>query len=252
MTSPIREAIRSTHPFMDFTFDLRRLSYPDWLLLGEAASKSEHLASVALLPETAARLQRHQLVRGVLGTAAIEGNTLTADEVERHLEGRLNLPRSRDYLGREIDNIVRLCNEELALLNTGAERRLSADTIAELNRGILEGLPVAENAEPGRYRRHRVGVGRYLALPPELARDATQEMCDWLYDGAARARVNRTLPPLRPLTPAGPRRSARRRPVAGEPSRCHAHPRTSLLCATRSSRRLCSWPSSPVAPAATC
>ena len=51
--------------------------------------------------------------KGALATTAIEGNTLTEDEVVKHLEGRLRLPQSRQYLVKEIDNIVGACNSIL-------------------------------------------------------------------------------------------------------------------------------------------
>jgi hypothetical protein len=80
------------------------------MLLGEARSKCEHIANVPLRPATAEQLHLLYLAKGALATTAIEGNTLSEDEVVRHLQGKLQLPPSKEYLAKEIDNIVAACN----------------------------------------------------------------------------------------------------------------------------------------------
>lgn len=50
-------------------------------MLGEAASKCEHIAGVPLRPSVAQELHRLYLAKGALATTAIEGNTLTENEV---------------------------------------------------------------------------------------------------------------------------------------------------------------------------
>ena len=79
--------------------------------LGEAASKSEHIAGVPLRPVTAERLHLLYLAKGAGATTAIEGNSLIEKEVLRHLEGKLKMPLSKEYLTQEIDNIVTVCNQ---------------------------------------------------------------------------------------------------------------------------------------------
>ena len=84
-----------THPWIDFSLDLRSAPYQLWMLLGEAQSKIEHTGSVPLRPDTAQELHRLYLAKGVLATTAIEGNTLTESQVIELLEGKLTLPPSR-------------------------------------------------------------------------------------------------------------------------------------------------------------
>ena len=71
-----------THPWINFTLDARSLNHTTWLLLGEAVSKMEHVAGVPLGPDAADRLHSVYLAKGVLATTAIEGNTLTEEEVQ--------------------------------------------------------------------------------------------------------------------------------------------------------------------------
>ena len=99
-----------THPWISFRIDLRKAAPTLWLLLGEAASKCEHIAGVPLRPSVAQSLHQLYLAKGALATTAIEGNTLTETEVLAHLQGKLRLPPSKEYLGQEVDNCVSFAN----------------------------------------------------------------------------------------------------------------------------------------------
>src|ERR1019366_3875064 len=98
-------AYEKTHPWINFDIDLRRASPRLWLMLGEACSKCDNLATAALLPETARALHQLYLAKGALATTAIEGNTLTEEQALQLLEGKLKLPPSKEYLAREVKNI---------------------------------------------------------------------------------------------------------------------------------------------------
>lgn len=169
----------ASHRWLRFSLDLRPAAPRLWMLLGEAASKCEHIAAVPLEPATAERLHRLYLAKGALATTAIEGNTLTEQEVLAHLEGRLQLPKSKEYLAQEIDNIVRACNE---LPKAAAEGgvALTADRVCAFNRQVLEGLKVEDGVVPGEIRRHSVTVGRYLGAPAEDCRYLLERLCAWL------------------------------------------------------------------------
>lgn len=87
-----------THPWLTFAGNLKDALPALWLMLGECQSKCEHMARVPLRPETARQLYRIYLAKGALATTAIEGNTLSEEEVLQHLDGKLKLPPSREYL----------------------------------------------------------------------------------------------------------------------------------------------------------
>ena len=174
-------AYEASHRWLRFSLDLRPAAPRLWMLLGEAASKCEHIAAVPLEPATAERLHRLYLAKGALATTAIEGNTLTEQEVLAHLEGRLQLPKSKEYLAQEIDNIVRACNELPKAAAEGAVA-LTADRVCAFNRQVLEGLRVEDGVVPGEIRRHSVTVGRYLGAPAEDCRYLLERLCVWLED----------------------------------------------------------------------
>jgi Fic family protein len=169
-----------THPWLTFAaIDLQHAPYQLWMQLGEAGSMIEHIAGTPLRPDVATMLHATYAVKGVHATSAIEGNTLTEDQVRARLEGSLELPRSQEYLGREVDNIDAGYGHALRRAS-GEGERLGPDEVRELNRLILGGLDLDEDAVAGEYRRHRVVVGRYLGAPPEDVEHLVECLCDWL------------------------------------------------------------------------
>ncbi len=169
-----------THPWLDFTLDVRELDTTSWLLLGEAVSKTEHIAGVPLDPNSAQKLHAVYLAKGALATTAIEGNTLTEDEVREHLEGRLQLPPSRKYLTQEIDNIVAACNDIGNGIIRGDSGPITIDEIRGYNRLVLNELPLQEDVVPGDLRSHSIMVGRYRGAPAEDCELLLGKFCDWL------------------------------------------------------------------------
>lgn len=171
-----------THPWLTFVLDLKRLGYRTWLLLGEADSKCGHLAGAPLTPDVAAEMHTIYLSKGIHGTTSIEGNTLTETEVRQRIEGDLPLPRSREYLGTEIDAVLALCNELAAEVRDGRTPGLTVERIHEFNRRILEGQPAKDDVVPGQTRTHSVtvGINSYRGAPAEDCDFLLKKMVDWL------------------------------------------------------------------------
>lgn len=172
-----------TQPWISFEIDLRKASFRLWMLLGEARSKCEHIAEVPLLPHVAKHLHQVFLAKGVLATTAIEGNTLTEEEVLKRIEGQLKLPPSKEYLGKEIDNIVQACNSIGRAVLAGDQAGVRAQDIKEYNRLVLKDLPLDEKAVPGEIRGHSVVVGSYKGAPAEDCSFLLEKLCDWLKTG---------------------------------------------------------------------
>lgn len=175
----MKRAYESSHPWLRFGADLTRLPVEFWMLLGEARSKCEHLASVPMLPATAERMHLLHLSKGAAATTAIEGNTLSEEEVLRRVEHTLELPASREYLGREIDNFVRTVNESQAEV-LQSDFKLTVPFLMRVHRQILEGLPLSEEVVPGELRKHKVTVARYRGAPPEDVEFLLEKLCGWL------------------------------------------------------------------------
>lgn len=150
------------------------------MLLGEARSKIAHIAGSLLNPKVAREMHFVYLTKGVLATTAIEGNTLSEDEARRRIDGDLDLPPSREYLGREIDNIIAAFNEIEDELVAGVALPMSRATIEKYNRLILKDLELDEGVVPGEIPAHAVGVGGYSGAPREDCELLLERLSEWL------------------------------------------------------------------------
>jgi len=110
------------YPWISFKVDVSKLSFLTWIKLGECVSKSVHICRVPLKPNVAEEMHKIYLAKGAQATTAIEGNTLTEEEVRLRMEHQLKLPPSKEYLGQEVDNIIRLCNEIMEKCGRPRER----------------------------------------------------------------------------------------------------------------------------------
>jgi len=192
--SNIRSYLK-THPWLTFRANFQRQAGALlWIMLGECGSKCDHIAGVPLRPALAAELYRIYLAKGVLATTAIEGNTLTEEEVRQHLEGKLQLPPSREYLAQEIDNVVAGCNSIHKELAAGKPPSLTADRIVELNRTVLDKLTLEDGVKPGEIRRHNVTVGKYRGAPAEDCRYLLERLCEWLASDDFQSRPGLEIP----------------------------------------------------------
>ena len=170
-----------THPWITFQVDLQNMEHPDWMLFGEARAKCDQIAGTPLMPVTAEQLHKLYLVKGVRATTAIEGNTLSEEEVNSLIEGSLRLPPSQKYLEQEVDNVVEACNAIAGQVMESGYRPLTVEDICRYNVQVLENLDLLEQKTvPGEIRQYSVVVGRYRAAPAQDCRYLLERMCNWL------------------------------------------------------------------------
>lgn len=179
MSSQKRE-YQKTHPYINFSLKLHDPNASLWLLLGEAKSKSTHIARTLLHPQRSHELMQVFLTKGVLATTAIEGNTLSEEEVRRVIENRSQLPRSKQYLGQEIQNVVGAYNLVVQEVLETPDAKLTPEHFKRWNALILEDLAVDEGVHPGQFRDGSVVVGNYRAPPARDVEHLLQRLCDWL------------------------------------------------------------------------
>ncbi len=186
-------AFQSSHPWITFTLYLEQAPSRFWMLLGEACAICEQIRKSPLLPDTFGALHQIYLERGVHATTAIEGNTLTVEQISRRIQGLLKLPPSKEYLGQEVDNIIQACNEILEAMATGDVPPITPQRIKELNRAVLYGLELEQGVIPGEIPTRQVGVADYVAAPREDCEYLLSRMCDWLREiESAQTLGNRT------------------------------------------------------------
>ena len=170
-----------SHPWITFkATDLNDLGAKTWMLLGEARSKCEHLAGVPLPPEAAKDFYTVALVKGAQATTAIEGNTLTEEQVAGILDGTFTAPQSRAYQEREVRNVLDALQ---GIADQVMERRspaITKDLICEFNRRILDGTEHEPDAVPGAVRDHAVSVANYRGAPAEDCDYLLECLAGWL------------------------------------------------------------------------
>lgn len=172
-----------SHPWI--TFDAKALNkvHPRlWMLLGEARSKCEHLAGAPLKPEIAERFYRVTLIKGAQATTAIEGNTLTEEQVAGILDGSFEAPPSRKYQEIEVRNVLDALTKIDGQVQRGEHPRLTRELLSDFNRQVLAGLEdqLDDSTAPGEVRDHSVVVGRYRGAPAEDCEYLLDRLGDWL------------------------------------------------------------------------
>jgi len=148
--------------------------------LGQCDAIVEAIRDMPLKPEHYRRLLRVSLVKGAQATTAIEGNTLTEDEVEQVAAGA-SLPPSRKYQEIEVRNVLRAMNElrdEIA-----AERRpemICSELLLRFHELIGRELGEHFDAVPGKFRTDSRVVGRYRCPEARDVSDLVERLCKWL------------------------------------------------------------------------
>lgn len=174
-----REFVDS-HPWMSFRLDLRSADPVFWQLLGEAQSKCRHLMLSPLNPQARHELEALCLAKGAQATTAIEGNSLTLEQVQAAVRGNLRVPPSQEYLKQEVDNVIEACRtieERVARTKTF---ELSVDLLRELNALVLRGLELEDHVVAGEFRDVPLVAGPYRAAPARDVEFLTELMSEWL------------------------------------------------------------------------
>ena len=170
-----------SHPWITFkATEFNDLGPATWMLLGEARSKCEHLAGVPLRPDVARRLYDVALVKGAQATTAIEGNTLTEEQVAGILDGTFSAPPSRAYQEREVRNVLDALQEIADQVMGGDSPAITSDLICEFNRRLLDGTEHELDAVPGKVRDHEVAVATYRGAPAEDCEYLLESLAVWL------------------------------------------------------------------------
>jgi Fic family protein len=179
MRTPER-AYKTSHPWITFKVDLSRAGAELWILLGEARSKVEHLSLALLKPAVRDELLQVYLTKGARATTAIEGNTLSEEEVAAIVAGRAATPQpSQEYLYREVENILAAFNHIKDHLIAGGSAELTSASAKKFNREVLEGVQ-RDDIRPGEFRTRSVVVGNYRGAPAEDCQYLVERLCDWL------------------------------------------------------------------------
>lgn len=149
-------------------------------LLGQCEAFVKAIRHTPLLPEDYTKLLRVSMIKGAQATTAIEGNTLSEEEVKQVAEGA-KLPPSKEYLQQEVKNIIDAFNELLKeVVYDGHDQFIDADLLKRFHRLVGKDLGEHLAAIPGRFRENQVTVGTYRCPAPEHVEGLVGNLCEWM------------------------------------------------------------------------
>lgn len=170
-----------THPWIDFDASVaNRLDAQSWMRIGEAYARCAELSGTPLAPAMADALHQHALIRGAQATVAIEGNTLTVEQVASIYAGEFSAPQSRAYQEREVRNVLEAFERLDGMVMEDGNLHLSAELICETNRWVLDGVDPDAASAPGTIRSHSVVVGPYVGPPARDCWHLLERLAEWL------------------------------------------------------------------------
>jgi len=151
-------------------------------MLGQCEAIIRIISSAPLEPVYRQQLLKVSLRKGAQATTAIEGNTLSEEEIIKIDEGGV-LPPSKEYLQTEVQNVITALNQiRDEVIIDGKDHLITPELIKTFHYNIGKNLGEHLKAVPGQFRSagHDVVVGHYK---PPLGKDVLQlivRLCDWL------------------------------------------------------------------------
>ena len=150
--------------------------------LGQCDAFVDALSNVPINPVDRSKFLIVSLIKGARATTAIEGNTLSEEEIARVIEGQ-KLPPSKSYQENEVKNILDALNQlmrEVALDNRA--QHIDPEMIKRFHYMVGKGLGEVFEAVPGKYRTHNVHVGG-VYIPPDYkdVKNLVEQFCEWIF-----------------------------------------------------------------------
>ena len=151
-------------------------------LLIRATVLSETIIDLPILPELASQIQPDILYSSISGTAAIEGNPITGEDVKKIARGEtIDIYTQKDQ--QEIKNLIKAYNLLSGIEPTSEPFKLTEELICELHKIITSDVPDENNA-PGKYRNGIVHVGDKahggVYTPPKISEDINNMMKEFV------------------------------------------------------------------------
>lgn len=147
--------------------------------LGQCYAAIRAISETPIQPDYRQKLLAVSITKGAQSTTAIEGNTLTDEEIELIQKGR-SLPPSKEHQQNEVKNIISAFNE---LLNEAVNHNhgvlIDEKFILRLHKMVGHDLGENFSATPGKFRNHPVVVGYYRAPEHSIVKEMIKKFCDW-------------------------------------------------------------------------
>lgn len=149
-------------------------------LLGQCRTLTSAISDTPIQPEYYEQLLSVSLIKGAQATTAIEGNTLSEEEIIKIQSGE-KLPPSKEYQETEVKNILNAFNiflQEVTVDNN--VQYITPELIKKMHHAIGENLGNHFDSIPGKYREDSRVVGQYRCPDHRLVKEYIESLCKWL------------------------------------------------------------------------
>lgn len=150
------------------------------ILLGQCEAYVQSINNTPILPQHYRSLMKVALLKGAQATTAIEGNTLSDEEITKVMDN-IKLPPSKEYQEIEVRNILNAYNELLnEIVNSGIDQLISKELLLRFHKMVGKDLGEHFAAIPGKLREAEVVVGRYRCPDHRDIPMLVDKLCQWL------------------------------------------------------------------------
>lgn len=169
-----------THSFIRFarSWDLDN---DTWFILGQCKSLISSIWRTPIMPRYRDEIYSVSLIKGAQATTAIEGNTLSEDEVRQINEGKSLKKESKQYMEQEVKNVLEALNIlRNQIVSNESIQLLTPHLIRKFHEMIGRDLGDNFEAIPGQFRRNEVTVGSVYRAPSYTEVDQLMDsFCIW-------------------------------------------------------------------------
>jgi Fic family protein len=138
-----------------------KLETCELIRIGQCVSLLKAINNTPIMPQYYDQLMQVALTRGAQATTAIEGNTLTDEDIVRLQSGE-KLPLSIQYQGIEVKNILEAFNTILReTIYENKDHLISKELLLRFHKMVGKDLGEHFAAIPGHFRENDVVVGTY-------------------------------------------------------------------------------------------
>jgi len=181
MSAYVTTALHREYPHLSFK---KHWTFTEKLctLSGQCEALVTAIRNTPIMPQHFDELLHLALLKGAQATTAIEGNTLTDDDIEKLIEGQ-KLPPSKEYQEIEVKNILDAFNLIFrSILLDNLDDLITPKLLKHLHTLVGKDLGEHFAAVPGQFRNSDVVVGRYRCPDYRDVPVLVDAFCNWLKD----------------------------------------------------------------------
>lgn len=152
------------------------------IVMGQCISLIKSINNTPIMPLHYEELMNVALQKGAQSTTAIEGNTLSDEEISNLLKGK-KLPDSLEYQGVEVQNILDAFNTLLReTVYENKEQLITTELLLRFHKMVGKDLGEHFTAIPGQFRNNDVVVGTYRCPDHRDVPILIKKYCEFLKD----------------------------------------------------------------------